>query len=856
MINDDATPTPDDDSIPDSLPDGPIDYEPSDDDIIEMSHDDTSTELPMVSTSFDSPHLAFREFLLAHDLAPAPHDPLPFVEGDRAFHRISCALKAQHTGKPNDAGWYLFKSHGSIHIGVCGCWICGSQHTWVKGKGKRLTPEERSDREAALDEWKKSAALQDQFQEDASNYATQLISESLPAQDSHPYLSTKGVKAHGIFQLYDEYHKRDGLIIPMADFTGKIWSFQVIHSEKVFLFSSGNRSNKKNLPRGKAKGMFHAIGDWASSGTILLGEGYATAASIHEATGLPVLVCFSCHNFEEVAANLRKLRPHSKILICGDDDSTTPGNPGRTKAQRAAVSVQGLFALPKFKIDPSQPIDAALSDFNDLARSEGRDTVRTQILDALSSLPPSVRLFPNIVYISGSQGWAIQRPDDSWFAGGVEDAKRIIKAKGFSFTAAQDSTISDGDLILKDLQYHQYVDYYGPVSGYPKGENPTLNGHTVLCPSELQLITPAPGPWPFLESIFVQLYGTLPQLTRALAWMAHAAKGIYNSTTNLMGVREFTLGNAIVLCGQAGKGKGLQQTIITMLLGGGTNASQFITGKTTFNGDLIPYAHLYTEDQLPSHRLEERLAYGSAIKAIAANRSHSAHTKNRTPIQLNPFWRISISLNNDPNNLLCLPPLDDSIRDKLLILKCENVEHGFDTADPVQSAAMTALLHKEMPGFIHFLLNEFEIPPSIYNRRFGVEGWCNPEIAEILGRSTFESELMETIEDTLGKNIGETLSMFQGTVRQLDARLRECLSADEARRMLPSLRSIGISLTHLSKNHPDLVAKTLRDGCSVYRINKPTGDQKLALIGIRGQKATATGESSGEEVGSSGEALH
>jgi hypothetical protein len=74
--------------------------------------------------------------------------------------------------------------------------------------------------------------------------------------------------------------------------------------------------------------------------------------------------------------------------------------------------------------------------------------------------------------------------------------------------------------------------------------------------------------------------------------------------------------------------------------------------------------------------------------------------------------------------------------------------------------------------------------------------------------------------------------------------------------MLPSLRSIGISLTHLSKNHPDLVAKTLRDGCSVYRINKPTGDQKLALIGIRGQKATATGESSGEEVGSSGEALH
>ena len=841
MINDDATPTPDDDSIPDALPDGPLDYEPTDEEmagaeeVLGVSIPSTSDEPESddAGPSYESAHLAFREFLIAHDLTPAPHDPLPFQEGVRTFSRISCSLKAQHTGKPNDAGWYLFKPHGSIHVGVCGCWICGTQHTWVKGQGKRLTPQERADREAALDEWTKSSALQNQFQEDAASTAQARINEASPASDSHPYLTAKGVKPHGIFQLYDEFHKLTGLLVPMQDFSGKIWSFQVIHSEKVFIFRSGNRSNKKNLPRGKTGGHFHPIGDWATSGIVLLAEGYATAATVHEATGLPVLVCFSCHNFEEVATNLRKIRPNVKILICGDEDSSTPGNPGRTRAQRAAVSVQGFFAIPKFKIDPAQPIDASLSDFNDLARVSGKDTVRTQILDALSDLPPSVRLFPNVVYVSGAQGWGIQRPDESWFLGGAEDAKRIVKAKGFSFTCAKDETISDGDVILKDLQFHQHVNYFGPVSGYPKGVSTTINNLRILCPSELQLVTPSPGPWPFIESILTQLYANLPQLTRALAWQAHAVKGVYNATANHMGVPEFTIGNAIVLCGKAGNGKGLQQAIITMLLGGGANASQLITSKTPFNGDLIATSHLYTEDQLPSHRLEERLAYGSAIKAIVANKIHSAHTKRQTPIQLNPFWRISISLNNDPNNLLCLPPLDDSLRDKLLILKCENVEHGYDTTDPAQSVALTSNLHRELPHFVHFLLHEFETPPSIYHRRFGVDGWCHPEIAEILGRSTFESELIETITETLGNNVVEAQSMFQGTARQLDTRLRECLSADEARRMLPNLRSIGISLTHLSKTHPDLVAKTLRDGAAVYRINRPTSEQKLALVGIR-----------------------
>lgn len=42
----------------------------------------------------------------------------------------------------------------------------------------------------------------------------------------------------------------------------------------------------------------------------------------------------------------RRRHPETQILLCGDNDSTTDGNPGKAKAEYAAAAVGGIMALP------------------------------------------------------------------------------------------------------------------------------------------------------------------------------------------------------------------------------------------------------------------------------------------------------------------------------------------------------------------------------------------------------------------------------------------------------------------------------------------------------------------------------
>ena len=121
------------------------------------------------------------------------------------------------------------------------------------------------------------------------------------------------------------------------------------------------------------------IGEIDPGGQILIAEGYATAASLHEATGLTVAVACDCVNLQPVGEALRKKYPAAMLILCADDDAWTAGNPGAAKAKDAAQAVGGKIALPKF----CGPRMEGQTDFNDLARAEGLEVVRRAIEEAL-----------------------------------------------------------------------------------------------------------------------------------------------------------------------------------------------------------------------------------------------------------------------------------------------------------------------------------------------------------------------------------------------------------------------------------------------------------------------------------------
>ncbi|KYT00061.1 DNA primase, partial [Escherichia coli] len=117
-------------------------------------------------------------------------------------------------------------------------------------------------------------------------------------------------------------------------------------------------------------------GNWFAFGTpengrpLLFAEGYATAASLHEATGHPVLMTIDADNMINVAKNARKIWTDSPFVFCADNDHQRKINKGVSSAKKAAASTHGEVIIPAFtEAEKAQ----GLTDFNDLDASRGRD---------------------------------------------------------------------------------------------------------------------------------------------------------------------------------------------------------------------------------------------------------------------------------------------------------------------------------------------------------------------------------------------------------------------------------------------------------------------------------------------------
>ncbi len=201
-----------------------------------------------------------------------------------------------------------------------------------------------------------------------------------------PYLERKGVKPYGV-----RFSSHGALFVPLRDASGKLWNRQRIAPDKPI----NGSPEKLFLKGGRKSGLWHLISDVsnlaspsagdsdkAAPAVLLVAEGYATAASLHEATGYPVAVAFDAGNLAHVAKALRTVYPAALLVLCGDDDAQTLGqsghNPGRDKATAAARAVRGLAVFPN-------GLPAGGSDFNDLHQAAGLDAVRTIVQAAIDA---------------------------------------------------------------------------------------------------------------------------------------------------------------------------------------------------------------------------------------------------------------------------------------------------------------------------------------------------------------------------------------------------------------------------------------------------------------------------------------
>lgn len=227
-------------------------------------------------------------------------------------------------------GWAVFNRDPSP-FGVFGSWRTGEQHTWRANSNESMTPADRQTMRRKLAAAQAARAEEDaRVKAAAASRALRLWSGAKPATDDHPYLKAKGVHAFGLRAL------RDQLMVPARDADGNLHTLQFI----------GPDGSKRFLTGGRISGCYYAIG--RVSDALLLAEGYATAATLHQATGRAVAVCFNCGNLVTVARALRAKFPRLHLLICADNDASTPGNPGLAAAREAARVTGASVVWPQF----------------------------------------------------------------------------------------------------------------------------------------------------------------------------------------------------------------------------------------------------------------------------------------------------------------------------------------------------------------------------------------------------------------------------------------------------------------------------------------------------------------------------
>lgn len=204
----------------------------------------------------------------------------------------------------------------------------------------------------------------------------------------HPYLTKKNIKIYGARFNYKNAENPQ-IAVPLYNIDGNFQSLQWIDKD----------GNKRFYKDTSTSGAFFPIGlDSLKGGEpILICEGFATGAKIHQLTGRPTVCAMNCDNISNVTKAFKTSQKYKErqIIIMADNDIETAKayqarngvtfNPGINSGQKAveAGNAIGYIAPPFNQENPEG------SDWDDYALTYGdekaSELMNAEIHDALNT---------------------------------------------------------------------------------------------------------------------------------------------------------------------------------------------------------------------------------------------------------------------------------------------------------------------------------------------------------------------------------------------------------------------------------------------------------------------------------------
>lgn len=356
----------------------------------------------------------------------------------------------------------------------------------------------------------------------------------------------------------------------------------------------------------------------------------------------------------------------------------------------------------------------------------------------LTLAPLPIKRFPqlpkDLFYCRSNKLYYLKMPSGNWVELSYNRITRhLVQTYGLCYK-------TEVEPVIYQIERYRNVDFAGELAGYSEGF--LQQGKVrLLVTSGPDMIAPEPGNWSMLGSILKNLLGE-EQLTYFYGWLKVALQMFDQKT--------WMAGQALVLCGPPQSGKNLLTYLVQKLFGGREPGKpyDYMTQKTTFNADLVGSELLTIEDEVSHTDIKARRAFGARIKDLAVNKSRRLHKKYADGLTVVPLQRLIISLNDEAERVMILPPMEHDIADKIMIFKVVRHEMPMPTDTPEAEKAFGNALVAQLPAFAHFL-SQWEIPSDLKANRFGVTQYHHPDILMMLNAQTPETKLLSLIDEVV-----------------------------------------------------------------------------------------------------------
>ena len=427
---------------------------------------------------------------------------------------------------------------------------------------------------------------------------------------------------------------------------------------------------------------------------------------------------------------------------------------------------------------------------------------------------------------------------------GKSDLKLHLQRLGFSQARYREDGICEMDFPFLDAMENNQIDYAGSLAGHRVGIFRGGNNRKFLVTDEAfgafdELPKKIKEP-EFFAAFLSELLGE--QTNHFCHWLALALFSLRRG--------DFRPGQVMALVGESGCGKSLLQQIITQVLGGrSANPFEFLMGADKFNQDLVGSEHWAIEDPASTTDIRTRRLFGNKLKEAIVNVELRVNRKGKDAVMLKIFRRVTISVNNEPENLAVIPPLDDSLIDKIFLLRCAKVQKAFDpfrtkegtpalfngekSKDDLDRKALWQAVVEELPLIRAFLLDRFKnVPASLRDDRYGVKSWQHPELFAALSSMALEVRFLNIVDEILfaesydDKGMRLPNSAWEGKSPALELVLRKSEFAFEAAKVLHYANQCGNHLAKLAKTHPDRISGRKVEGYTVWTIKPPSLEKK------------------------------